>query len=54
MGRINEKTGLFIRNLLLFVQCNDTEYDSEALLPSELLDSLMLEAFADDDDEEEY
>ena len=28
MGRINEKTGLFIRNLLLFVQCNDTEYDS--------------------------
>lgn len=36
----------------LAAMLNDTEYDSEALLPSELLDSLMLEAFADDDDEE--
>lgn len=37
---------------LLAAMLNDTEYDSEALLPSELLDSLMLDAFADDDDEE--
>ncbi|WP_289115177.1 hypothetical protein [uncultured Psychrobacter sp.] len=36
----------------LAAMLNDTEYDSDALLPSELLDSLMLEAFADDDDEE--
>ena len=36
----------------LAAMLNDTEYDSEALLPSELLDSLMLDAFADDDDEE--
>ena len=37
---------------MLAAMLNDTEYDSEALLPSELLDSLMLDAFADDDDEE--
>lgn len=37
---------------MLAAMLNDTEYDSEALLPSELLDSLMLDAFADDDDED--
>ena len=36
----------------LAAMLNDTEYDSEALLPSELLDSLMLDAFSDDDNEE--
>lgn len=37
---------------LLSAMLNDAEYDGEALLPSELLDSLMLDAFADDDSDE--
>lgn len=37
---------------MLAAMLNDAEYDGEELLPSELLDSLMLDAFADDDSDE--
>lgn len=46
--RIQALSVVFILSSML----NDAEYDSEALLPSELLDSLMLDAFADDDSDE--
>lgn len=39
-------------SFMLAAMLNDTEYDGEALLPSELLDSLMLDAFSDDDDDD--
>lgn len=38
---------------MLSAMLSDNEYDDEELLPSEALDALMIEAFVDDDDDEE-
>lgn len=63
VSRINERMAIAATSqmrsqalsvtFMLASMLSETDYDDDAMLPSELLDSLMLEAFSDGDDEDD-